>query len=421
MVAGIALHLWQSTLVLLAAWLLTLACKRNAAAVRYCIWFVASVKFLVPFACLQWLGEHIGRSLPEPLPVGPALIETGNAIFVSSMPRLIEGMLPTLQIVIGAIWAFGAATLLLRWFLQWRAVHSRLASAPRMSLDVPVDVPVPVCVTSGDLTPGVFGIFRPVVILPRAVMRALNPGQLRAVLAHEMCHVQRRDNLSAAIHRCVEVIFWFHPLVWWIGANLLREREAACDESVIEDGHERRVYAESILHVCRLGMTAQFSGVAASTGGNLTQRMSSIMRGERALPIDNGRFALLLVTAMVACYGPIAAGVVAGAVREASHFRPIAFDAIALEPAEPGWSRSTQFDLDAGRLALKNVSLRNLISLAYPASQVNSDPDLIDRVHYDIEARWRDQGGTSERNVYRELLKKILRNNSNLEIYVKDR
>jgi len=61
-------------------------------------------------------------------------------------------------------------------------------------------------------------------------MHSLTPAQLRAVLAHEACHIRRHDNLTAAIHHCVQILFWFYPPVWWIGANLLREREAACDE-----------------------------------------------------------------------------------------------------------------------------------------------------------------------------------------------
>jgi bla regulator protein BlaR1 len=415
MIAFIAQHLWQSTLFVIAAWLLARACRRNSPTIRYWIWFGASLKFLVPFALLQRLGDYVGRSLPEPPPVDPVVIEVGNAIFVPSVPNVVDSMVPQIQIVV-AIWALGVAMLLLQWFLQWRAVHSMLASAPRLAMDLPV----PVHVTSGDLGPGVFGVFRPVVILPRAVLRELSPAQMQAVLAHEMCHVRRHDNLTAAIHKCVEAIFWFHPLVWWIGANLLREREAACDETVIEEGYEQVVYAESILNVCRLGVAAQFSGMAASTGGSLKERLISIMSDKRAMPIDHVRFAVLFVAATLTCYGPIAAGVVTGAIREATSSGPITFDAITLRPTEAGW-QSAQFDPVAGQLSLKNVSLRQLISLAYPSSRVNSEPGLIDRVHYDIDARWHEAGATSERNVYRELLNSILRNNSNLQLYVSKR
>lgn len=415
MIAFIAQHLWQSTLFLMAAWVLARACRRNSATIRYWIWFGASLKFLVPFALLQWLGDYVGRSLPEPPPVDPVVIEVGNAIFVPTVPAVVESAASYVQVVV-AIWALGVAMLLLQWFLQWRAVHSMLASAPRLAMDVPV----PVHVTSRDLAPGVFGVFRPVVIVPRAVVRELSPAQMQAMLAHEMCHVRRHDNLTAAIHKCVEALFWFHPLVWWIGANLLREREAACDETVIEEGYEQVVYAESILNVCRLGVAAQFSGMAASTGGSLKERLISIMSNERAMPIDLPRFALLFVAAISTCYGPIAAGVVTGAIREATYSGPIEFDAISLRPSQTDW-RSAEFDSVAGRLSLKNVSLRQLISLAYPSSRVNSEPGLIDRVHYDIEAQWHDAGVTSERNVYRELLASILRNNSNLQLYVSKR
>ena len=416
MFAFIALHLWQSTLIVIAAWVLARACSRNAAAVRYWIWLGASLKFLAPFALLQSLGDHIGRSLPAPPPIDPMLLETGRAIFVPTTPGVVASLAPQVQIVVGAIWAAGAATLLVRWFLEWRAIHSALACAPQVS----VDLAVPVRVTSRDLPPGVFGVVRPVVIVPRSVLRELAPEELRAVLAHEMHHVRRRDNLTAALHKCIEVIFWFHPLVWWIGANLLREREAACDESVIEEGCERAVYADSILHICRLGVTAKFSSIAASSGGSLTQRMCSIMSRERAQPIGQGRLSVLLVTAGIACYGPIAAGIVSGAIREASPSGPIRFDVLTLEPSGPAWRRSTHFDLTDRRLSLKNVSLRHLISLAYPASKVRSDPELIDHVHYHIEARWRGERGTSARSVYRALLKEILRSNSNLQLYVND-
>jgi len=50
---------------------------------------------------------------------------------------------------------------------------------------------------------------------------------LEAVVAHELWHVRRRDNLAGALHMVVEAMFWFHPLVWWVGARLVDERERA--------------------------------------------------------------------------------------------------------------------------------------------------------------------------------------------------
>lgn len=417
MVTFVAVHLWQSTLFLIAAWLLTLICRDNSASIRHWIWFGASAKFLVPFALLQWLGDHLGRVLPEPPAIYPLLMDTTTTLFIPPFPSGManpDGMLSQVLIVVAAIWVLGAALFSLRWMLQWLSIRSMLASAPQVCMDVSA----PVRITSGDLTTGVFGIFRPVVIVPRPVMRELGPEQLRAILAHEACHIHRRDNLTGAIHKCVEVLFWFHPLVWWIGANMLREREAACDESVIEAGHEQGVYAESILNVCRLGVMREFPTIAASTGGDLTQRMSSIMSKKRAQPIDHGRFTLLFTTVALAGFVPFTAGIVGGAIREASGKGPVSFEAVTLKLSERGWRRSTEFDRDAGRIVLKNYSLRHLIMAAYPASIVNGEAGIIDRVRYDIEARWQNPGGTNERTLYRELLKNIVATNFNLELYV---
>jgi beta-lactamase regulating signal transducer with metallopeptidase domain len=415
-------HLWQSTLVALAAWLLAWACRREAAAVRYWIWFVASMKFLVPLALLQQLGDSVGRSMPGPLPFDAELVASAKAVFVPSMPRSLElpSTLPSqLAIAALAIWAVVVALLCMRWFLQWCLIRRRIAFAPQVSMDLVV----PVRIASGDVPTGVFGIVRPVVILSREVMQALEPRQLRAVLAHEVCHVRRLDNLTAAVHHIVAVLFWFHPLVWWIGANLLREREAACDEAVVDEGHEQTAYAESILTACRLGVMARFAPLAATTGGDLSARLSSIMSERRAPPISSKRFTFLFTAATLVCFAPLVLGVAAGSIREAFDSGPGTFEVITLKPAAPGWWRSSRFEPDSGRLVAKNFSLRDLIIAAYPSSIVNADRLIVDAVRYDIEARWRapgDMSGISERNTYRQLLKQIVEANSNYEIHVTD-
>lgn len=419
MLAFVLTHLWQSTLVLVAAWVLARTCKRNGAAVRYWIWLVASVKFLVPLALLQQLGDRLGRSLPEPLPVDVALVESASAVFVPSMPRDLaasDALLSQVLLIATVIWALGAALLLLRWVLQWCSVRARLSFAPEASLDLPV----PVRITSSDLPTGVFGIFRPTVILPGEVMHSLSPAQLRAVLAHEICHVRRHDNLTAAIHHCVQILFWFYPPVWWIGANLLREREAACDEEVVDEGHQQAVYAESILNACRLRVMARLSTVAASTGGDLNERLSSIMSEQRAKPITNERFTVLFAAATLVGFAPLAAGVADGAFREASDTGPVTFEAITLAQSRSGRWPSAQFDPENGRLRLKNYSIMQLVVSAYPCSIVNDQTAGLDRIRYDIDVQWRADGSTSERHLHRALLAQILQNNSNLEVHVTD-
>ena len=93
---------------------------------------------------------------------------------------------------------------------------------------------------------------RPILLWPERISQHLETEHLEAILAHELWHVRRRDNLAAALHMMVEAIFWFHPLVWWLGARLMDERERACDEEVLRLGTRPNVYAEGILRVCKL-------------------------------------------------------------------------------------------------------------------------------------------------------------------------
>ena len=95
---------------------------------------------------------------------------------------------------------------------------------------------VPVLLSSAKIEPGIFGIVRPVLLLPEGILERLTAEQMRAVVAHEMEHVRRRDNLTFAVHMVVEALFWFFPPVWWIGARLIEERERACDEAVVAAG-----------------------------------------------------------------------------------------------------------------------------------------------------------------------------------------
>jgi uncharacterized protein (TIGR03435 family) len=161
------------------------------------------------------------------------------------------------------------------------------------------------------LEPGVFGIFRPVLWLPVGIGDRLDNAELEAILAHELCHARRRDNLAAAVHMAVEAIFWFHPLVWWLGARLTEERERACDEEVVRMGGEPQVYAESILKVCEFYLASPVACAAGVTGGGLKKRIEGIMGNRRLRSLSLGKKILLAVAGLMAVGAPIVAGVMA--------------------------------------------------------------------------------------------------------------
>jgi uncharacterized protein (TIGR03435 family) len=150
---------------------------------------------------------------------------------------------------------------------------------------------------------------------PDGIEARLTAGQVDAILAHEVVHVRRRDNLVAALHMLVQAACWFHPLVWWIGSRLVDERERACDEAVVAMGSDPRTYAESILRTCQWYVEAPPACVAGVTGSNLKRRVEQIMTAKGRAGLTPWTRSLLALAALAGVAVPIAVGVLTPRLR----------------------------------------------------------------------------------------------------------
>jgi beta-lactamase regulating signal transducer with metallopeptidase domain len=166
-----------------------------------------------------------------------------------------------------AIWFCGLAANVFAWSRQWRRGRQALRAATPLRLDAPIAV----MSTPAGLEPGIFGILRPVLLLPQGIAEHFTPAQFDAILVHELCHVRRRDNLAAAVHMVVEALFWFHPLVWWIEDRMVEERERACDEEVLRQSGDPEAYAEGILNVWKFYTKSPLVCVSGVTGSDLQE------------------------------------------------------------------------------------------------------------------------------------------------------
>ena len=195
------------------------------------------------------------------------------------------------------------------WIRSWRRMRVLLRSATPLELKVPDNLLVRILSSPALLEPAVFGIVRPVLLLPRGIEEGMSQEQLQAVLVHEGCHIRRRDNLATAIYMAAETLFWFYPLVRWIGERLITERERACDEEVLRLGHEPSAYAEGILHVCKSYLKSPLHCAAGVTGSDLKTRIRAILSGGIECHLTFAKKALLATAGVVAIAGPIAVGV----------------------------------------------------------------------------------------------------------------
>ena len=400
-------HLWQSSLSVLAVWVLTLVLRSNRAAVRYWLRLAASVKFLIPFSLLVGLGGQFGWRTAAPVVNQPqvsfVMEEIGRA---SAAPVVVAASAPGFNFVpvLVGIWFAGIAVGVVLWVRSWWRVRVAVrgarvcphAGAWRLSRAEGQVGDLSYLVSSTRMEPGVFGIFRPVLLLPEGITERLTSAQLEAIVAHELCHVRRRDNLTGAIHMVVETIFWFHPLVWWIRARLIDERERACDEDVLRMGSEAEVYAESILEACKLYLEAPLACVSGVTGANLKRRIEAIMANRHAARVNFSKKVLLAAAAIAAVMGPVVVGVLNAPFAIAQAHAE--FDVATVKLFKPG-SRPENRKITAthGSLMMEQQTLRECIQWAYnltAASQITG-PEWLDTEEFDIAAK-ADESTTPE-------------------------
>jgi uncharacterized protein (TIGR03435 family) len=408
-------HLWQSTLFALAAGLLTLALRGNQARARYWLWLAASVKFLVPFSLLVEMGNRLTLSHSAAGANGGLYFlmdEISQPFAQRPQATLFSSPANFLPAILAAAWLCGFAIVLFVWLGRYRKIATAIRHAAplregrevealqRLSRLEGIRKKIAIFLSPAALEPGILGITRPVLLWPAGISDRLEDAHLEAILAHEVWHVRRHDNLAATVHMLVEAIFWFHPLVWWLGARLVEEREHACDEAVLESGSERQVYAESILKICEFCVGSPLACISGVTGADLKKRIVSIMTRSVQRKLDFSRKLLLSAAAVLAIALPIIFGLARPEESRAQSFASNAtahaavfshaYQNVSITPGESGNGVvETRIRYTPDSLMAKNQTLKNLIRLAYGVqdNQISGGPEWFDTARFNIEAK----------------------------------
>ncbi len=416
-------HLWQSTLFGAAVWSVALLLRNNSAAFRHWLWMLASLKFLVPFSLLYALGATLALHLSPD--AQPAIAEhalgtleplVAPATGMIAAPAAGNALLPKALLF---IWLLGSAWLALRWFFAWRGATSLFRAARRAPGTSPDTY-----VIDADIEPSVAQVFRPVVLLPAALLGRLPETQFDAVLAHEREHIERRDNLKAGLHGLVEILFWFHPLVWLIGSRMQDERELACDEAVLEGGHDAGEYAAGILAVCRHCAGARTRPLIGAMSGNLTRRVRHILASRSPRSLGFAKAFLLTTCTALLTVGPLAAGVLDKAADRralAARNADILRDAEVTLTFSRQASASPSLSADGNQVVILNSSPRRLLALAYGVDEdeVQGRDDWLDSQRYDLRVNVRlREPKNFELASLRPLVTKLFAAHFNLEVHV---
>ena len=393
----------KGTAILLLAALAALLCRRSSAALRHSIWCLAmggllvlpvaswalpawQIPILPPESLLPPVAEVAGlpMSVPEPVslrtlptqmepipPFEPALsakspdqvtVESEGSVplFVESMqaPVIVEPAAPpwtTIEwtlVLVSVGWSSGVVLFgVLLLVGLWRTVQLRRTSLivsdgvwPGMLVELRQRLGLSRSVElrehAQSVVPLTWGILRPVVLLP-TLARAWEEPMRRAVLLHELAHVQRGDVACQVLGRLTCALYWFHPLAWFALRQLRQEREQACDDAVVQSGEKASDYAEQLLQVARLCCAPRglSFGVAMAEGSSLERRVMSLFDSARS----HGPLTRRVAITSFLIGGAILAGL-APLEPTASQAEPTTSEAGALQVARDDDSKSASND-----------------------------------------------------------------------------
>jgi beta-lactamase regulating signal transducer with metallopeptidase domain len=252
------------TVLLSIAWLLAAALRRSSAALRHAVWTCAIAATSL-YAPLRWRAPQ--RLITQPLPAFFAPVAVTHALVVTGPAK--QSAI-TFTEVAAFVWILGSLLLGLR--LATKAMQFRRI----MAAAKPVEGACPVRILRSPQVPGplVTGIRHPAILLPEDSL-SWRPARRRAVLAHELAHIRRRDPAILLVAHAATVIYWFHPLCWLAAARLRMESERACDDAALRIGLRPSGYAGQLLDLARLFNPQP--AIPMATTSHLESRVKSIL------------------------------------------------------------------------------------------------------------------------------------------------
>ncbi len=269
--------LWQGALVAAIATLITTLLPQRHAATRYAVWFTALVALaILPFVGL-WHPAPTFAALPVPM--------EHTAVATSLVTAKAASASGTWLVL---VWLVGVTFCLIRLGLS----HARIKRIVRDAKPAP-EFGGGVMISDDVAIPVAAGFFAPVVIIPTKVLAMLERRDVESIVQHERAHIARMDILGNLIQRVIEAFLFFNPWAYVIGRQLIKEREAACDDWAVQTTGEPDRYASCL---AKLAQGAQHTRTPLLTPSAIGSRRMLVGRIARLL---NGKATQLKVNYFV--------------------------------------------------------------------------------------------------------------------------
>ena len=295
--------LWQAAACALLLKLVTATAGRQwGPAIRYragvlCLTIIVAAP-LLGFAINMWPTANQASALPAPAyshtPFTMAAAGTQIAVGQPSIAPILErvqGWVQAHATPIVALWLLGCALFALRLVLA-RAGLQRLlrlslpaahplhttleARIKQLAVSAGLRAAPTLKVVTAGTGPFIFGVWHTVLAVPASLAGGISPELMDALLMHELAHIRRSDPLVNALQCVAETVLFYHPAVWWVSAQLRRERELCCDDCVLEALPNRALYANALLAAAQLQSSPAVLAAADAKRG-LIHRIERIL------------------------------------------------------------------------------------------------------------------------------------------------
>lgn len=310
--------LWQGALVALTLALLLVLLQRHAATTRYYLatggmllqllfsgitfahyYTSGSAEATTTQAAVQVLNyTDAAVIVPEATTVSiwqdPLVV--AQAYFEQHLPLLVTCWL--LGLVVMALRFMGALAYMQRLRFRsallgdkWQEIKQHIAA------QVGVRQAVQLAESAMVKVPMVIGFAKPVILLPIGAVAGLSTAQVEAILAHELAHIRRNDYLVNLVQSMVDILFFYHPAMWWMSGAVRDERENCCDDMAVAVCGNSLVYARALATIAEMQVpkTPALAVALAGRKGSLLGRIRRLVAQPSLRPTFSEGFMAALV------------------------------------------------------------------------------------------------------------------------------
>jgi beta-lactamase regulating signal transducer with metallopeptidase domain len=273
-----------------------------------------------------------------------------------------------------------------KWIQKFNEIEKRLSVSKKLKYLESGVVKVPM----------VLGYLKPVILIPAGMITGIPENQIEAIIAHELAHIKRNDYLVNILQTIVEIVFFFHPGVWYISGVIRTERENCCDDIALTVCDGNLTYAKALLSVQELYPGKVYGTVAFS--GQKKQLLNRIKRMIMKTEIKSNLSDKIIATIIVSV-GIIFATVSLNLKAEPSEASPILDNKVINSPAYIFTEQVTPQKL----ADIKKVVTKDTMKLKHRGERIDIDNNMVIKTFIDRDGKNKEMKFTLKNGSVSEL------------------